>query len=290
MCVRDEADLLPQVLPHVRSLVDHLYVYEDASRDDTWSLVKNEHYATQQQPDRMDRHRGNYRHLFNQIKKDFPNEEVWVVITMGDRFFLNSTPRQIVEDARTGGFEAVEGVQLDFLRHRMDPWTEANDPYPHYSHIRTLARWFKFDERMIIAYKITPQLSYDSAKYPWPQGIQKVQYKWRDMDGELSLDMPYLEHQGRRTPAAAMDRYTSGSRKISKKYKYDLSSYKSTCESMNNFYGHYRIFPYFDTSSLEPFVDFYNSPANTNRPLNRSFFRGMEALSKMIELPPRRDL
>jgi hypothetical protein len=290
MCVRDEADLLPQVLPHVRGLVDHLYVYDDGSQDDTWDMVKDEHYAMRLVDDktRIDHYRGNYHHLLERIKKDFKNEEVWVVITMGDRFYLNKTPREIVEGAKY--FDAVEGIQLDFLRHRMDKWTPENDPYPDLSDIRTLARWFKHDEHCIVAYKVRPELDYVTAKYPWPKGIRNVQYKARDMDHKLSLDLPFLEHQGRRTPRAAMQRYTKGQRVVSKKYIYDLSSYKGVMNTMGKFYYHYRIHPWINTDSLVPFIEFYNSPANADRPLNRSYFRGMETLSQMIELPSRTDL
>ena len=130
MAVKDEADLLPQVYPHIRNLVDYLYVYEDGSQDDTWELVKDSDYAIRQVDDtnRPKIARPNYYHLLEKVKQDFKNEDVWCFITMGDRFFLNQTPEEIVD--RAGNLNAVEGVQLDFLRHRCDPWTEENDPFP----------------------------------------------------------------------------------------------------------------------------------------------------------------
>jgi hypothetical protein len=292
MCVKDEADLLPQVLPHVRGLVDHLYVYEDGSQDNTWDLVKDEHYVMRRQDDRArtNHNRGNYHHLLEKIKKDFKGEEVWAIITMGDRFYLNKTPRQIVEEA--GKFDAVEGVQLDFLRHRLDPWTEENDPYPDFSDIRTLCRWFKFDERCIVAYKVTPELSYRDAKYPWPRGIKEVQYKHRAMGGLLSMDMPYLEHQGRRSPKAAIARYQNGSRVQSKKYNYDLSSYERAVETMACFRDNYRMFPWVDNASIEELVKFRNDKqyqGNPGKPAMHALF--MEAEAEFIRNPlPKREV
>jgi len=295
MCVRDEADLLPMVLPHVRGLVDYLYVYEDGSQDGTWDLVKNEYYAIRKQDDkhRLVSSRGNYHHLLEKIREDFKGEDVWIVITMGDRFYLNKTPREIVANAVAKGFETVEGVQLDFLRHRMDPWTEENDTYPDYSNIRETARWFKHDERCVVAYKLTPALSYKTAKYPWPRGLNNVQHLFRDMGGEISTDMPYLEHQGRRSPKACMIRYTNGSRGASKKYDYDFSSYARVVETVSKFYWAYKLLPWIDSSSLEEMVSIRNNMSyrgNEGKPALRELYRAKERKYSESPPPPRRDL
>jgi hypothetical protein len=282
MCVRDEADLLPEVYPHIRGLVDALYVYDDGSRDDTWDIVKDADYAIQRERD-VDRPvmpRPNYHHLLEKIKEDYDvdNEEVWAVITMGDRFFLNKTPRQIVEDARAGGYDAVEGVQLDFLRHRMDPWTEDNDTWPEYDPpLRHQCRWFRVDERCIVAFKVTKELSYMEAKYPWPKGIKNVQYAASAMEDSLSLDIPYLEHQGRRSPKAAMWRYGSGSRPIGKKYQHwDLSTFESTSQALKLHFQNYRLFPWDGLHSLKTLVEWWNIPEFHKRANLRWFFKGLE--------------
>lgn len=299
MCVKDEADLLLQVYPHIRERVDHLYVYEDGSQDGTWDIVKDADYAIRKVDDknRLNIARPNYHHLLERIKKDFGSEEVWVVITMGDRFFLNKTPRQIVQGAReTGrGFPVVEGVQLDFLRHRVDPWTEENDPWPELSEIRSICRWFKFDEKCVVAFELHPQLSYMSSKYPWPRNMPagwEVQYGARAMDWKLSTEMPFLEHQGRRTPKAAMWRIDSGSRKrsIHKHLSQDFSSYEAVLRTIPGMYMQYKLFPWTSNDCLAEFVDLYNA-GNLNVKTSRRYFHwGIEYMVKRFPLPPREDL
>jgi len=292
MCVKDEADLLPQIYPHIRERVDHLYVYEDGSQDDTWEMVKDADYAIRKVDDkaRPDIARPNYHHLLERIKKDFGKEEVWCVSAEGDRFFLNKTPRQIVDEA--GGHGAVEAVMLDFLRHRADPWTEENDPWPDMSNIRHLCRWFRFDERFIVAYKLQPHLSYLKAKYTWPRGLQNlpVQYGRAAMDGKVSLDMTYMEHVGRRSPKAAMWRDSSGSRSRSTRKhlsrRYD--TFDSVMDTQKTFYAAFKALPWIGLHSLDKFVEIENSLAFETK----DFFLGLEHMfiANGCKLPPRTDI
>jgi hypothetical protein len=228
------------------------------------------------------------------MKQDFGKEEAWVVSAEGDRFYLNKPPRQIVEEAGANG--AVEGVQLDFLRHRADPWTEENDPWPDLSNIRQLCRWFRIDERFVVAWKLQPHLSYLEAKYPWPRGMQNlpIQYGNSAMDGAISLDMPYLEHFGRRTPKATMWRQNSGSRKRSTT-KYLGDSYETfdlVMETQKRFYAPYKMLPWIDKNSLDKLVEIKNAPNFQNRASARYFYWGVEHLfiAQGCKLPPRTDL
>jgi hypothetical protein len=291
MCVRDEADLLTQVYPHVRANVDFIYAYDDGSQDDTWEYVKDSDYAIRRVDDkhRLEIHRPNYHHLLEKIKQDFKDEDVWAVICMGDRFFLNSLPEAIVSEA--GEYEAVNGVQLDFLRHRFDPWTEENDPWPDMSEIRRIATWCKFDEQCIVAFKVSPETSYQRSKYPWPRGIKSVQYNYADSGNKLCVDMPFLEHQGRRSPKAAIWRKHSGSRPVSKKHGHlKFASFDEIMETQKKFYEQYKMLPWEGLETLHKLVEIYNEE-NWQNPVNRRyFFWGLEQALKLGWNPKRKDL
>lgn len=285
MCSRNGADLLPQVLTHLHDKVDHIYSYDDGSVDDTYRLLKQyTDYVGRNDPRRDETSRGHYRHLLEKVREDFKGEDVWCIITMDDRFFINKYPKRMVKEAEEAGYDAIEGVQLDFLRHRIDPWTEENDTYPKYNNIREVCRWAKVDERCIVAFKLHDGLSYDHAKYPWPKGIQKVQYSFKDMEGQYSLDMPYLEHQGRRSPEHFRQSYLSGSRPISKKYKdkWDLSTWESTVACKREFFEPYKVVPWINAStSLPTIVANMNSEGMKDAANRRYYYYGLEA-SQMI--------
>lgn len=292
MCVRDEADLLPEVYPHVKSLVDDIFAYDDGSIDGTWDIVKNSSYAIRREDDknRQPINRPNYHHLLEKIKReyDYRRQDVWAVIAMGDRFFLNKTPQQIVAEA--GNYTSVQGIQLDFLRHRLDPWTEENDTFPvwHVS-LRESCRWFRYDERCVVAFKVTDDASYLRSPYPWPKNIG--QYKFHEYDKQVTIDMPFLEHQGRRSPKAQMWRMGSGSRFISiRKPTPDYSTFDAVMQNWPHFYNDYRVFPWVDMSSLDFMVKWHNLMTEPETDLNlkrKWFFRGLEIAQQQNPLPKR---
>ncbi len=265
MCVRDEEDLLPEVLEHLDGKLDELYVYNDGSQDDTASILEQSPQVTYMMSKdedfgRLPMDRPNYHHLLERIKwrHDLENEDVWVVITMGDRFFLNKSPRQIVREA--DGFISVEGIQLDFLRPKMDPWTSENDTWPNYPEsLRKICRWVRVDERCIVAYKVTYEASYMDAKYPWPKGIGTPQWDCLSMEDTISPDMPFLEHQGRRSPRALMARVASGSRRLGRKQQHhDLSTFESTVECNPAMWAPDNLFPWSGLESLLPIIHRHN--------------------------------
>jgi len=253
MCVKDEADLLGQVFPHIRGNVDLIYAYDDGSIDDTWNYIKHADYSIRRIDDknRLPTDRGNYHHLLEKLKEDFPSEEVWCFITMGDRFFINKTPRQIVEEAES--FRSVEGIQLDFLRHKDDPWTEENDPFPNYSNIRNICNWVRVDERCIVAFKLNESLSYEDSNYPWPKGIGIPQFSNFHF---ATKDMPFLEHQGRRSPKGFMWRHTY-SRPLGIKYKHvDFSSFQKVLETNSMIYSPTDVIYWNNGKALNDILDF----------------------------------
>ena len=283
MCVKDEADLLPEVLEHLDGELDALYAYDDGSQDDTGNILLESSQVTYLMAkaahrDRLDIARPHYHHLLEKIKQDYEGEEVWVVITMGDRFFLNKAPRQIAEEAEACGYTTVNGIQLDFLRHRADPWTEENDTFPHYAEsLRQICKWFKFDEECVVAYKLSDDRSYVDAKYPWPRGGHtKVQYVTKESGGNISTEMPYLEHQGRRSPNAFKWRVESGSRKLSSKINLPSTSFADIQEKQKKWYLQWKLIPWVDASSLHQLVMMVNEPEWRFKAKKRSFWEPLE--------------
>lgn len=301
MCVRDEGDILPEVLASLEGKLDALYAYDDGSIDNTFEVLSQSPVITfltsrSKDPFRESISRGNYHCLFEKIKKDF-NEEVWIVNTMGDRFFLNKQPKEIVEETKKSGFEAVYGIQLDFLRHRLQGWTSDVDTFPNYPEsLRSLCRWFCLDERAIIAYKVKPEQSFSLSPYPWPKGLGPPRFRDESKSNLLSLEMPFLEHQGRRSPNAMLWRLKNKSRGISKKINtsgYDLTKYEDIVKLFPRFYAPYKVLPWYSNKSLETLISLYNNPEYAglrDKVCKRYFYWGVEASHKEVKLHPRWDI
>lgn len=304
MCVRDEADLLPEVLDHLDGNLDYIYAYDDGSQDATFNILskhKAVRYIMRRDNDKhrhQSLHRPNYHHLLEQLKKD-SKEPTWAVITMGDRFYLNKSPYEICRDAESKGFLAVEGVQLDFLRHRVDPWTEENDTFPKWDiSLRQSCRWARVDEICIVAYKVQDHLSYARSKYPWPKGIVsagKTQFSFIENDRKLSMEMPYLEHQGRRSPKAFMFRYIhTNSRPMSRKVDTSnmiLDTFEGVVEAFPRFYEPYKVYPWISAErSLPKLIELKNEENWKNKQNLRYFFWGLEESYKFQPLHIREDL
>ncbi len=296
MCVKDEADLLPEVLEHLDGELDALYAYDDGSIDRTLSILLESStvtyaFAKVADRERLPIARPHYHHLLQQIKRDYADcdEPVWIVITMGDRFFLNKMPRQIAEEAEAGGYTTVNGVQLDFLRHRADPWTEENDTFPNYpKSLRNICKWIKHDEDCVVAYKLSPERSYLEAKYPWPRGGHtKVQYAPGDMDNKLSIEIPFLEHQGRRSPNAFKWRIESGSRKLSAKINLPGTSFEEIKLKQKKWYDQWKLIPWVNTSSLHQLILMHNEPEWKFKAKKRSYWDPVEE-SVLTDGPHRR--
>ena len=283
MCVKDEADLLPEVLEHLEGKVDEIYAYDDGSIDGTLDVLEESKAVTYLMAKELDSNRLNiarphYHHLLEKIREDHVGEEVWIIITMGDRFFLNKTPRQIVKEAEAGGYTTVNAVQLDFIRHRAVPWTEENDTFPNYTQsLRRICKWYKWDEECVIAYKLSEESSYLEAKYPWPRGGHtNVQYSKAATGNKLSMEHPYLEHQGRRSPNAFKWRIENGSRKLSSKINLPSTSFKDIQEKQKKWYLQWKLIPWVDTSSLEQLILMYNEDEWKFKAKKRSYWEPLE--------------
>jgi hypothetical protein len=260
MLAKDEADILPEVLEDLTGRFDALYAYEDGSIDDTRKILKSSPVVTylmtkDDDVGRLPIKRPMHHHLLEKIKEDYRGcgEPVWVVISEADRFFLNKYPRQIAEEAQAAGCTSVSAVQLDFLRHRADPWTRENDTFPDYpKSLREICKWFKFDEKCVIAYLLTEDISYLEAKYPWPRGAHsKMMYP---QDEPMTREVPFVEHQGRRSPNAFKWRIESGSRPLSSKTKLPSTSFEDIQSRLKKWYDQYKLCPWVNVDSLDQFL------------------------------------
>lgn len=240
MSTKDDAFILPEVLPHIRPLVDHLLVFDDYSIDGTWDLVSNESYAFHQPNPRLPSDgRSNYQHLLDVARKnfDYNNEEIWAIITEGDKFVLNKPPRQAIEEAIEGGFTAMEAIQIDFSRHPNDYWTEENDTYPNYNpSIRKQCRWACLDEGNVHAFKLTDQLTYSGQKYPWPGNRGRTQFPGFFEDRLVNKEQMFWEHH-RGSPNTLKWRIQNGSRKQSSRHVLDFTSYDSLLRGYIAWFG-----------------------------------------------------
>src|SRR3972149_3505094 len=130
---KSDGDIITEVLDQAASLFDVIYAYDDDSLDNTNTILK-EHKAVSklwkasefslEEKARYKQHRRGW--LLEQVKKDFPyaKEEIWVVRLEGDRFFLNQSPKEIVERAIRADMDSRCGVMLDFRRHRLEGWPD----------------------------------------------------------------------------------------------------------------------------------------------------------------------
>jgi hypothetical protein len=301
--VKDDGDLLKEVLDHCAPLVDEIYAYDDGSQDDTLEILKSHHgvskfYSKLQFSDeelsRYLQHRRGY--LLEQVKKDFPyeKEDIWVVRLEGDRFFLNQDPREIVARAVKAGHDSRSGVMLDFRRHRVEGW-EGVDTWPNWHEsIRKIQTWCNIDDiHATVAFKVADYIGYENCKRPrpWPRGCRS-----NDLNRErLSKDMAFFEHHGRRGPKYCHWAYTSGSRPLSKcKSKtdssWDFSTPETVYKTMKARFQPYYLIPWVGLESLDFILEFANNDEWKDVGNREYFFLGLEQAVKFGWKFERKDL
>lgn len=222
MDTRNDGDLLGQVLadPALKTL-DEIYVYNDGSTDNTREILLASDIVTRifhrdmfslVELNSVLQHRRHF--LLEEVKRSFPNEEVWIVRLEGDRFFLNQNPREIVELAIENGHDYRCGVMIDFRRSMEEGW-HGVDTWPNWhAPIQEIQTYARIDDiHKAIAFKVTPELKYEK-KRPWPNGLLKGDFI---SDVSTNKSMAFLAHHGRRGPKYWNYAYTSGSRPPSKK-------------------------------------------------------------------------
>jgi len=303
---KGDGDMISEVLDQSSGLFDAIYVYEDDSPDNTYAILKNHKAVSRlwkasefsaEEKGRYQQHRRGWP--LEQVKKDFPytKEEIWVVRLEGDRFFLNQSPKEIVERALKLGMDSRCGVMLDFRRHRLEGWPEEVDSFPNWKgSIRDIQRWFYIDDiHNCVAFKVCDYIDYKftNRPRPWPGGC-----KFSDCNREvISTDMVFFEHHGRRSPKYFHWSLTAGNRALSSKVSkrdplWDLSTPSAIFNTMLPRFQPYRVFPYTSWESVKPSITLFNNKDfRVNKQLQRYYFWGIEEMFKQdgCKLPSRKD-
>lgn len=203
--VRNEADLLPAVLDNVADGVEEIFAYDDDSDDGTLEILKAHPVVTYIEPynPKFTAELYKTRVLEKMVKQNYryQKEEVWVSLLAGDLFWLNMTPREAAERALAAGFDCSNGTAVDFGRWS---WDERSDTWPNW-HMdpRFLCQWCAVIEELPVVWKVADYTFWN--RLPWARG-----FKARKLG--IELDMPFLEHQGKRSPRYHQWKYASGSR------------------------------------------------------------------------------
>ena len=203
--VKDEADLLQEVLDNTAEGVEEIYAYDDGSTDGTLEVLKAHPAVTHIEPfDPAFTQELQKTHILEQrVKENYPykTEEVWVALLAGDLFWLNMTPTEAANYAISKGCDLQNGVAIDFGRWN---WDAETDTWPNWTEsLRTLCQWCAIIEELPVVWKVSDYTRYK--RLPWPGGFKK-----RNTD--MVREMPFLGHYGKRSPTYHQWKYATGSR------------------------------------------------------------------------------
>lgn len=204
--VKNEADLLPAVLENVIGGVEEIFAYDDNSSDGTREILEA-HPAVTIEPfnPSFTKELQKTRVLEQRIKDKYPyqTEEIWTALLAGDLFWLNMTPFEAACKAHDQGYDLQNGVAIDFGRWK---WDEATDTWPNWHmDIRHLCQWCSIIEELPVVWKTSDYTRWK--RLPWPGGFKK-----RNVG--ITVDFPFLEHQGKRSPRYHQWKYLNGSRDL----------------------------------------------------------------------------
>jgi glycosyltransferase involved in cell wall biosynthesis len=241
--VKDEADLLPEVLENVVQGVDEIYALDDGSSDATRQILEDCPQVTFLAPKGTSFPEEVYKtqYLEKQVKAnfDYRNEEVWVALLAGDLFWLNQSPREAATLAHSRGFDIQNGIAIDFGRWG---WDEATDTWPNWStSLRELCQWCAVIEELPLAWKVADYTSYK--RLPWPR-------HFRSRNHVIDNTIPFVEHQGKRSPRYHQWKYASGSRQLPK-----INGVRATTAQFNDYsvaYEHGRSLGFWENDRRIP--------------------------------------
>jgi hypothetical protein len=260
--VKDEADLLQEVLCTVEPHLDGIYAYDDGSSDDTEEILRNNNLAKVLTKRETNCPNGDWsiRLLYEEIKKDvnYKKEEVWVVLLAGDYFFLNMNPREACKHASQNGWDSKNAMAINFLRHPREGWDDV-DTWPDWEiSLRRLCRWVYFAEFLPIAWRVVDYVKW--GRLPWPKALRNRDPSSVD---EFDRNVVFLEHQGKRSPRYHQWKYLSGSRAIPKKYLdvdfSDIEQAKKVCRG-EQYFNNSEIIPWLGMDTLDVLIENFSKP------------------------------
>lgn len=214
LCVRDEADILPQTLPHMLEWSDSLHVYDTGSTDGTWEIV--------QDAARRDARVNLVGHesiifdndtrgfVFERVKHQFRHGD-WVCRADADEFY-HVCPREFL----TGAVRACEGrvctQQYEFMMTRGEAasWMRGEESVADRARpIAARRRWFMVEpiaELRFCRYRRSMRWG-RGHNFPFSPGriaferIPVRHYRWRDPEQmearcRLRAMMANISHHG----------------------------------------------------------------------------------------------
>ena len=121
MVVRDEGDIIAQVLAHLLTWVDSLHVYDTGSTDGTWEVVE-EWARADRRVNALGRERVRFENglramVFDRVRAGF-REGDWIARLDGDEFYHVPPPEFVRE--RVGQCGRVFGQMYDFMLTRAE--------------------------------------------------------------------------------------------------------------------------------------------------------------------------
>lgn len=225
--VKDEADLLTDVLDNIADGVDEIYAYEDQSVDGTLEILKAHPKVTyiKTYTPEFTSEVQKTQHLEREIKKRHPNystEEVWAALLAGDLWWETHSPREAAQEAMNRGHDCRSGVAINFARWK---WDTESDTWPNWEpSIQELCKWCQIIEELPVVWKVANYTNWK--RLPWPRSFKD---RWVG----VANDSVFLLHYGKRSPTYHQWKYQDG-----KRYGYPRDTVKSDWDSAEFAYKH----------------------------------------------------
>ena len=230
---KNEGDILPFVIEAALKHVDSLYIADDGSSDNSWSIIQR--YSKQlghfqRNPTPTDP--GQRQALLNVVKKRYKPEDTWVQIIESDIMILDTNIREAIKKFAVLDM-AVTWQLLNAVR-PVGTWKEV-DTYPNWSeNISKIMPLAHRIEGMLYTFRPLPMINYDASSWkPWPKGFSNYTNK-QIKDTIKLIDSPLLAHYGYRGPTHFMKKF-----KNIRHAKWDTSSVERVEQTVPFFNGLY---------------------------------------------------